>query len=152
VRWEGLHIGIFACILILPSNKESGGYLSEVLPLFAWGHVFNLFSLHFNIGLPVHQVSQHCDCARRAKVIIFFPNDHLYRAFKTTECCPALFHNLEKREGFFLEIFFFKKYLFLVVLGPRCSLRAFSSCSEREQLFSCGVWASHYRGFSCCGT
>ena len=35
MRWEGLHIGIFACILILSSNKESGGYLSEVLPLFA---------------------------------------------------------------------------------------------------------------------
>ena len=86
MRWEGLHIGIFVCILILSSNKESGGYLSEVLPLFAWGHVFNLFSLHFNIGLPVHQVSQHCDCAMRAKVIIIFPNDHLYRAFKTTEC------------------------------------------------------------------
>ena len=112
----------------------------------------------------MHQVSQHCDCAMRAKVIIIFPNDHLYRAFKTTECCPALFHNQEKRAVFFfLEIFFFRKYLFLVVLGPRCSLRALSSCSERELLFSCGVgfsllWllllqsiALGCEGFSSCG-
>ena len=134
MRWEGLHIGIFACILILPSNKESGGYLREVLPLFAWGHVFNLFSLHFNIGLPVHQVSQHCDCPRRAKVIIFFPNDHLYRAFKTTECCPALFHNLEKREVLFWKFSFLKNIYFwlcwVLVAAWGLSLVAVSgSCS-----------------------
>lgn len=102
----------------------------------------------------------------RAKVIIIFPNDHLYRAFKTTECCPALVHNQEKRAGFvfsFFEILFFKKYLFLVVLGPRCSLRALSICSEWEIIFSCGVgfsllWllllqsiALGCEGFSSCG-
>ena len=49
-------------------------------------------------------------------------------------------------------------YLFLAVLGPRgcvrafssCCMWAFSSCSERGLLFSCGVWASHHGGFSCC--
>ena len=155
MRWEGLHIGIFVCILILSSNKESGGYLSEVLPLFAWGHVFNLFSLHFNIGLPVHQVSQHCDCAMRAKVIIIFPNDHLYRAFKTTECCPALFHNQEKRAVFFFFGFFFWKFSFLeniyfwlcwvlVAVWGLCPVAVSGSYSLAV------VWASHYCGFFCC--
>ena len=33
-------------------------------------------------------------------------------------------------------------HLFLAVLGPHCRTWAFSSC---------GVWASHCSGFSCCG-
>ena len=41
--------------------------------------------------------------------------------------------------------------LFLAALGLHCSVRAFSSCAERGLLCICGVWASHYGGFSCCG-
>ena len=39
----------------------------------------------------------------------------------------------------------------LAVLGLCCCTRAFSHCSERGLLFSCGVGASHFRGFSCYG-
>ena len=41
---------------------------------------------------------------------------------------------------FFFLIYLF--FLFLAVLGLRCCARAFSSCGE---------WASHCSGFSCCG-
>ena len=41
--------------------------------------------------------------------------------------------------------------LFLAVLGLRCCMLAFPSCGEWGLLSSCGVQASHYGGFSCCG-
>ena len=40
--------------------------------------------------------------------------------------------------------------LFLAVLGLRCCAWGFSSCSNGGLLSSCGVWASHCVGFSCC--
>ena len=40
----------------------------------------------------------------------------------------------------------------LAVLGFRCCLWAFSTCSNHGLLSSCGVWASHWGGFSCCRT
>ena len=53
--------------------------------------------------------------------------------------------------GFFL---FFKiilfSYLLLALLGLRCCVEAFSSCSELGLLSHCGVRASHYGRFSCC--
>ena len=48
----------------------------------------------------------------------------------------------------------FKKifiYLFLAALGLHCYTRALSSCGEWGLTSSCGVWASHCSGFSCCG-
>ena len=49
-------------------------------------------------------------------------------------------------------IFNFKKiYLFMAVLGLHCCVRAFSSCCMQGFLSSCGAWASHCSGFSCCG-
>ena len=46
----------------------------------------------------------------------------------------------------------FKKITyFLAVLGLHCCTQAFSSCRERGLLSSCGAWASHRGGFSCCG-
>ena len=42
-------------------------------------------------------------------------------------------------------------YLFLAALGLHCCAWAFSSCGERGATLRCGVWASHYGGFSCCG-
>ena len=44
-----------------------------------------------------------------------------------------------------LFIYFWLCWVFIAV----CEL--FSSCREQELLSSCGVWASHHSGFSCCG-
>ena len=52
---------------------------------------------------------------------------------------------------FFLKRNFILFYLFLVALGLPCCTRASSSCHELGLLCSCGVWASHCCGFSCCG-
>ena len=41
-------------------------------------------------------------------------------------------------------------FLFLVVLGLSCCTWAVSSCGEQGLLSSCGAWASHCSGFSCC--
>ena len=41
-------------------------------------------------------------------------------------------------------------YLLLAELGPPCCVWAFCSCSEQGLPSSCGVWASHCDGFSCC--
>ena len=50
-----------------------------------------------------------------------------------------------------LSSFFRKKnYIFLALLGPHCCMQAFSSCSKRGLLSSCGEWASHCRGFPSC--
>ena len=38
----------------------------------------------------------------------------------------------------------------VVVLGLHCCAGAFSSCGKRGLLFSCGAWAYHYGGISCC--
>ena len=51
-------------------------------------------------------------------------------------------------------LFFFNEfidfiYLFLAALGLCCCAQAFSSCGERGLLSL--AWASHGRGFSCCG-
>ena len=35
--------------------------------------------------------------------------------------------------------------------SSNCSGWAFSRCDKQGLLFSCGVWASHCGGFSCCG-
>ena len=48
-----------------------------------------------------------------------------------------------------IYLFIYLIYLFMAVLGLRCCTRAFSSCSE--QGLHCGVHASHFSGFSCCG-
>ena len=47
---------------------------------------------------------------------------------------------------FFLITYFI---LFLAVLSLHCYMWAFSSCSEHRLLSNCGVWTSHYGGFSC---
>ena len=39
---------------------------------------------------------------------------------------------------------------FSTVLGLCCCAQAFSSCDERGLLSSCGMWASHFSGLSCC--
>ena len=52
-----------------------------------------------------------------------------------------------------MEFFFKNIYLFLVALGLRCCVWAFSRCREPGLLSSCGAQASsHCSGFSCCGT
>ena len=50
---------------------------------------------------------------------------------------------------FFLKIYLF--ILFLAVLGLCCCEWAFSNCGEMRLLSSCGTWAVHCSGFSCCG-
>ena len=40
----------------------------------------------------------------------------------------------------------------LTVLGFRCCMWAFPSCSDHGLLSSCSVWASHWGVFSCCRT
>ena len=42
-------------------------------------------------------------------------------------------------------------YVFLAARGLICCVRAFSSCSERGLLSSCGAGVSPCSGFSCCG-
>ena len=39
-------------------------------------------------------------------------------------------------------------HLFLAVLGLGCCAQPFSSCCKQGLLSSCGVWTSHYDGFS----
>ena len=51
---------------------------------------------------------------------------------------------------FFFFLIYLFVYLFLAVLGLRFCARAFSNCGKRGPLFIT-VWASHYRGLSCCG-
>ena len=49
----------------------------------------------------------------------------------------------------------FLKYIYiyiLAVLGLCCCMWAFSSCGEQRLLSSCGAWAPHCCGFSCCRT
>ena len=41
-------------------------------------------------------------------------------------------------------------HLFMAVLGLCCRTRVFSSCTEWGPLSSCGMWASHCGGLSCC--
>ena len=43
------------------------------------------------------------------------------------------------------------QHLFLAVLGLHWCTQVFSSCSKRRLLSSCGAWASHCSGVSCCG-
>ena len=52
-----------------------------------------------------------------------------------------------------LYIYFYILFicLFLAVLGLCCFARAFSGYSEQGLLSSCGAWACHCSGFSCCG-
>ena len=53
-----------------------------------------------------------------------------------------------------LRLFFFCNftylYLFLAVLSLCCCTQAFPSSGKRGLLSSCGGWASHCSGFSCC--
>ena len=46
--------------------------------------------------------------------------------------------------------YFLKNLLFLAALGFHCCMRAFSGCGKQGLLSSCGMWASHCSGFSCC--
>ena len=56
--------------------------------------------------------------------------------------------------------FFFLIFIYLLTaLGLYCSIQALrccawtlSSCCERGLLSSCGLWVSHWAGFSCCRT
>ena len=43
-------------------------------------------------------------------------------------------------------------FIILASLGLCCCLWSFSSCGWAGPTLSCGVWASHCGGFSCCGT
>ena len=43
-----------------------------------------------------------------------------------------------------------KKKFILALLGLCCCMWALCSCGEWGLLSSCGVWASHNSGFSCC--
>ena len=56
-----------------------------------------------------------------------------------------------KLRGFFFFLIKFFFLYFLSVLGLHCCTRAFSSCSNRGLLSSCGAWAPHCDGFSSCG-
>ena len=49
-----------------------------------------------------------------------------------------------------LQLIFFRFMYFWTMLGLCYCAQAFSSCGERGQLSSCGAWASHCCGFSCC--
>ena len=53
--------------------------------------------------------------------------------------------------GFLAVCVFFKKYLFLAVLGLHFCARASSSCGEQGLLSTGGGWASHRSGSSHCG-
>jgi len=44
----------------------------------------------------------------------------------------------------------FLNYFLLAALGLCCCVLAYSSCAQQGLLCSCGVWASHCGGFSCC--
>ena len=41
-------------------------------------------------------------------------------------------------------------YGYLVALGLHYCMQAFSSCGGQRLHSNCGVFASHYHGFSCC--
>ena len=79
---------------------------------------------------------------------------HLFLLSRDNHCYPVSFKHCHVSKYIFLQktnhilsahynpyyLFFFYKfiyfiYLFLVVLGLRCCVRAFSSCSERGLLF-----------------
>ena len=51
----------------------------------------------------------------------------------------------------FVSFNFYLFIWFLAVFSLCCCTDFFSSYNEQGLLSSCGVWASHCNGFSCCG-
>ena len=49
-----------------------------------------------------------------------------------------------------INLYFY--YVFILILGLCCCVQAFSSCSDVGATLYCGARASHFSGFSCCGT
>ena len=56
------------------------------------------------------------------------------------------------RSRHFQEVanWFYYNFLKKFILGSSLLCRLFSSCGEQGLVSSCGVWASHCGGFSCC--
>ena len=68
-------------------------------------------------------------------------------------CQMLVLHRLRWSYGFYPSFYLFLLVnLFLLVLGLRCCVGAFSSCSEWRLLSSCGAQASQCSGSSCFGT
>ena len=70
-------------------------------------------------------------------------------------CLPPCSPDASVRPALWSEAFFFfcnftYLYLFLAVLSLCCCTQAFPSSGKRGLLSSCGGWASHCSGFSCC--
>ena len=67
---------------------------------------------------------------------------------RSSRVASKLWEKLKPLMNFFNNFFI---SLFLAVLGLCCcAIFFFSSCGEQGLLSSCGVWASHWGGFSCC--
>ena len=94
-----------------------------------------------NYSISAYKTVQYCNIQRKLASSFFKVQRPVSHVFK------KIFKNL-----LFIYKFIYFIYLFLAALGPRCCVRASSSCSERGLLFVTVRRLSHCSGFSCCGT
>ena len=74
------------------------------------------------------------------------------RAFEVTGEARNKYRKTQISQGLIMFVLFCFIYLLLAALDLCCRAQGFSSCLDRGLLSSCSEWASHCRGFSCCGT
>ena len=79
--------------------------------------------------------SDQCEVIHHCSFDLYFSNYYQHWA-----CFYELFA--------YLYVFFGEMSVYLAVLGLSCCVRAFSICAAWELLSSCGVWVSHFGGFS----
>ena len=138
---------------VLSPPCKKGGYLVSALVLIVFLFSSNLSTSVFFLALAL--------LARSLVIWVLLFSGQVYQMrymiyFWETVCsvfpvsvlhliwCPLL-------SSPFILTHFTCPYLFLVALGLRCCMWAFSSCIEQGLLSSCGAWASRCSGFSCWG-
>ena len=128
-------------------------YPSDCHPSVGVTHINHFPALIPPLFFPTHRFSfAHSHLCLLLHVLwikMTLPTPHSFRALGwlkpviTVHSCKLLHWS---RCGDMSVWFFFV----LTALGLHCPARAFSSCSEWGLLSSCGVWVSHYSGFSSC--
>ena len=132
-----------------------------IQPYFSFWHFLCPFPLPCAAGLGgcclIHnpQINSLCICFSLLEYCL------LVFTIKKKNCLEALFKKVALMTSYivFTQVRNFILFLqnvciYLFIFGCARSsllLRLFSTCSEWGLLFSCGAWASHFDGFSCCG-
>ena len=129
-------------LMLKVGSKRSCGSSS----LFAWHRIGC-----YEEGVPSHQRGgtspYKCHSGFRKSMHLWLQNHLLSHTIPEPMASWIMFFSPLVIALFFFICNFI--YFFLAALGLRG--RLFSSCKEQGQLCSCGAWASHCSGFSCCG-